>query len=76
MCKIVTVNDRVPRGDRYDLVAPGGENCDPGFAPQLTPREMPALGMIVGKYITDCRKEFPKSWFRPTPSPAHVMMPL
>jgi hypothetical protein len=61
--RIVTVNDRMQRGYRYALSAPAGRNFDPGFEPQLTPAEMLRLGVFGGKYMTDCRKEFPASWF-------------
>ena len=61
--KTVTVNDRMQRGYRYALSAPAGRNFDPGFEPQLTPAEMLRLGVFGGKYMTDCRKEFPASWF-------------
>ena len=50
-------------GYRYELTAPAGRNFDPGFEPQLTPDEMLRLGVFGGKYMTDCRKEFPASWF-------------
>lgn len=51
------------RGYRYQLTQPAGRNFDPRFTPQLTPREMLALGVFGGKYMTDCRREFPPSWF-------------
>jgi len=63
MARTVTVNDKMQHGYRYVLSAPAGRNFGAEFAPQLTPREMLALGVFGGKYMTDCGKEFPKSWF-------------
>ena len=60
---LVIVNDRMQRGYRYRLTEPVGRNFDPAFEPELTPREMLALGVFGGKYMTDCRDEFPASWF-------------
>jgi hypothetical protein len=59
----VVVNDRMQRGYRYALAAAMGRNFDPEFRPDLTPAQMLRLGVFCGKYMTDCRKEFPKSWF-------------
>jgi hypothetical protein len=59
----VTVNDKMQRGYHYVLTEPAGRNFDPEFCPDLTPKEMLAMGIFGGKYMTDCRKEFPKSWF-------------
>ncbi len=61
--KSVTVHDKVQCGYRYMLTEPVGRNFDPAFRPELTPRQMLALGVFGGKYMTDCRREFPKSWF-------------
>lgn len=63
MKKRVVVNDVMQRGYVYYLTEPPGRNFDPRFAPQLTPKEMLALGVFGGKYMTDCRREFPASWF-------------
>ncbi len=51
------------RGYRYVLVAPAGRNFDPRFKPDLSPKQMLELGVLGGKYMTDCRPEFPASWF-------------
>jgi len=61
--KAVRVNDKMQRGYRYTLAAPTGRNFDPEFRPELTPKKMLELGVFCGKYMTDCRKEFPASWF-------------
>jgi len=48
---------------RYWLTEPMGERFRAEFLPELTPGEMLCLGVFGGKYMTDCRKEFPESWF-------------
>ena len=52
------------RGYIYELHEPAGKNFDEGFEPELTPPEMLELGVFGGKYMTDCRDEFPATWFR------------
>ena len=61
--RTVTVTDKMQKGYRYTLTAPRGRNFDAEFAPELTPADMLRLGVFGGKYMTDCRREFPKSWF-------------
>lgn len=63
MKKIIGVNDKMQKGYQYECVEPIGKNFDPEFTPELTPKEMLALGVFGGKYMTDCADEFPKSWF-------------
>lgn len=60
----VVVNDNMQKGYRYQLTASEGRDFDPEFKPELTPAEMLALGVFGGKYMTDCAKEYPASWFR------------
>ena len=62
-CRIVIVNDKMQHGYRYVLSAQIGRGFDPEFQPDLTPRQMLELGVFCGKYLTDCREEYPASWF-------------
>jgi hypothetical protein len=59
----VTIHDKMQRGYRYERIAPAGSGFDAGFGPELTPKEMLALGIFGGCYMTDCRAEFPADWF-------------
>jgi hypothetical protein len=47
----------------YLRTKPVGQEFHPSFRPELTPRQMLWLGIFGGKYMTDCRREFPKDWF-------------
>lgn len=58
----IVVDDKMQQC-RYTLTEPEGKNFDLGFTPDLSPKEMLALGVFGGKYMTDCAKEFPKSWY-------------
>ena len=59
----VEVHDKMQDGYVYYRTKPMGRDFRPGFTPELTPREMLQLGVFGGKYMTDCRREFPASWF-------------
>jgi hypothetical protein len=59
----VAVNDHMQQGYVYWLTEPEGRHFHPDFKPELTPREMLELGVFGGKYMTDCRDEFPAKWF-------------
>lgn len=59
----VVVHDRMQSNYQYVRTQPPGENFHPEFEPELTPKEMLALGIFGGKYMTDCRAEFPADWF-------------
>ncbi len=70
--KEVLVNDKMQQGYRYTLSSPIGKDFDPTFKPDLTPKEILALGVFGGKYMTDCQDEFPKDWFTDVKfSPSH-----
>lgn len=63
MKRIVVVNDKMQKGYKYSLSSPVGEHFHPEFLPQLSPKEMLKLGVFGGRYMTDCRNEFPTDWF-------------
>lgn len=60
----IVVNDKMQKGYRYLCTKPAGRCFDPDFKPELTPAEMLEMGVFGGKYMTDCRGEFPASWFK------------
>ncbi|KKQ30067.1 MAG: hypothetical protein US68_C0012G0007 [Candidatus Shapirobacteria bacterium GW2011_GWE1_38_10] len=61
--KEIIVNDLMQKNYRYFLTEPVGKNFNKIFEPELTPKEMLTRGVFGGKYMTDCRNEFPKDWF-------------
>jgi hypothetical protein len=62
--RMILVNDKMQRGYRYQRIAPPGRNFDREFRPDLSPKEMLELGVFGGRYMTDCTKEFPASWWK------------
>ncbi|HEY2661796.1 MAG TPA: hypothetical protein VGI79_18895 [Caulobacteraceae bacterium] len=60
---VVRVNDKMQQGYIYELTESAGWNYAQDFKPELTPKEMLHLGVFGGKYMNDCRAEFPRSWF-------------
>jgi len=60
----VEVNDKMQKGYVYLRTKPMGRAFRPGFTPELMPKQMLELGVFGGKYMTDCREEFPASWFK------------
>lgn len=63
MKKKVIVNDTLQKKYIYYLTQPMGKNFSPIFHPELTPQEMLEMGVFWGKYMTDCRDEFPADRF-------------
>lgn len=61
--KKVLVHDTMQKRYSYALTEPVGKNFDPQFKPELTPKQMLALGVFGGVYMRDSKKEFPKDWF-------------
>jgi hypothetical protein len=60
---IVVVHDRMQDGYCYQRTEPAGKHFHPEFRPDLTPKQMLAMGVFGGKYLGDCRDEFPDDWF-------------
>jgi hypothetical protein len=59
----IEVNDLMQTGYVYLLTKPCGKDFAVSFRPELTPKQMLRLGVFGGRYLTDCRNEFPADWF-------------
>lgn len=60
----VTASDKFRKGYRYQLSEPVGKNFAPDFKPELSPKQMLALGIFGGTYfLGGGEEEFPESWF-------------
>lgn len=62
--KTIRISDKMQTKYSYELTAPAGKKFDPDFTPELTPKQLLALGVFGGKYMTDCKKEFPEDWYK------------
>ncbi len=60
----VVVDDLMQRNYAYYRTAPEGKDFHPDFNPDLTPDQMLEMGVFGGKYMTDCKDEFPDMWFK------------
>lgn len=60
----ITINDLMQTNYTYERTEPVGKNFDPRFKPELTPKQMLELGVFGGKYMTDCKNEFPSDWYK------------
>ena len=63
MYKKIIIDDTMQKGHYY-LTEKVGCNFDLIFKPELSPKEMLSLGVFGGKYMTDCKNEFPADWFQ------------
>lgn len=61
--KRIIINDKMQKNYSYWLSEPIGKNFHPDFYPDLSPKKMLEMGIFGGRYLRDCRKEFPKEWF-------------
>jgi len=62
--KVIKVDDKMQKGYKYTLDARYGKDFHPDFKPELSPGEILALGAFEGKYMNDCKKEFPMQWYK------------
>jgi len=61
--KTIFVNNKMQKNYKYDLICPVGKNFHKDFKPDFTPKQMLALGVFGGKYMTDTKDEYPKDWW-------------
>lgn len=60
--KIIRVSDKMQKGYSYEFTEPMGKHFAPDFRPDLSPKQILALGAFGGVYMRDCTKEFPADW--------------
>ena len=63
MNKKIKVYDSVQKGYVYTLTEPSGRHFAADFKPQLSPKQMLALGVFGGVYFDGYVDEYPKVWF-------------
>lgn len=63
MSKTVVVDDPLQPGFSYTLTQPEGKHFAPDFTPDLSPKEMLALGVFGGDYFEGHISEYPRVWF-------------
>lgn len=61
--KRIVVSDKMQKRYVYERTERPGKGFDPAFTPDLTPKQMLEMGVFGGKYMTDCKSEFPSDWF-------------
>lgn len=71
MKKKIIVDDKMQK-THYYLTEETGKNFDTDFEPELSPKELLALGIFGGKYMTDCKDEFPDDWFENAKLASHA----
>lgn len=59
----IKVNEDYQQGYEYTCQEKPGQNFDPEFKPELTPKQMLQLGIFSGNYFNSIPNEFPKDWF-------------
>lgn len=62
MKKNILVNNKMQKGYRYTLVEPMGKHFAKEFKPDLSPKQMLAMGIFGGVYLRDAMDEYPKDW--------------
>lgn len=60
----ITVNDSFQKNYHYYLEEKIGNNFNPDFKPELTPKQMLELGVFDGYYFDSENHEFPADWFK------------
>ena len=65
--RYITVNEKYQHDYTYPLTEPTGKNFREDFTPDLTPKQMLALGIFGGDYFNEVPSEFPADWFAGVP---------